>query len=142
MKKQKLTSEINFKFELIGITTSVKEYKIAWNLNKFLELDFHRQEDHQIKVNDQSYSFTYYFDEPDPDLFLRLFSNKPVTLEKPTETKLVPESPHFDFILMREGESQSFAVKRLLEQLKEVPVIEYLAPINVTELKYKEHFIF
>lgn len=142
MKKQKLDSEINFNFDLIGITSSAKEYKIAWSLNKYLDLNFHRQADHQIILSNKPYEFTCYLDEPDPDLFLRLFSNKPVNSEKATDLKLIPELPHFDYILMREGESQSFSLKSLQKLLKEVPAIEYLSPININQLKFKEHFIF
>lgn len=142
MKKQKLTGEINFDFQLIGITSSVKDYKIAWSINKKLNLNLHRKDDHQVMVNNQLYEFTLYFDEPDPELFLRLFSNKPVTLEKVTDIKLIPEMPHFDYILMRQGESQSISVKSLQKLLKEVPVIEYLSVLNLEKLRYKEHFIF
>ncbi|MGK7391004.1 MAG: IPExxxVDY family protein [Candidatus Cyclobacteriaceae bacterium M2_1C_046] len=142
MKKQKLDSEINFNFDLIGITSSVKDYKIAWSLNKYLDINLHRQEDHQIFINNQSFEFTCYFDEPDPELFLRLFSNRPVATEKATEVKLIPEFPFFDYILMREGDSQSISLKSLQNLLKEVPAIEYLSPINLNQLKFKEHFIF
>ena len=142
MKKQKLISDFNFQFDLIGITTSVKDYKLTWAINKNLQLNLSRQKDHEIRMQNKLYTFTYFFDEPAPEIRLRLFSNKPAGAAGDAKTLLIPEFPHFDYILMREGESQSFSVNSLCKYLKEVAVIEYLATLNSGTIKFKEHFVF
>jgi hypothetical protein len=142
MKKQKLISDFNFDFDLLGITTSVKDYKLTWAINKHLFLQLKRQEDHKINAQNKIKAFTFFYDEPAPEVRLRLFSNKPVGTESTIKNLLIPEAPHFDFIFMREGESQSFSLNSLQESLKDVPVIEYLAKINSLDIRFKEYFVF
>lgn len=142
MKKLRLTSDYNFDFDLLGITSSVKDYKLTWAINKHLQVKFARQQDHQITIQNKNFSYVYFFDEPVPEVRLRLFSNKPVIHKTGTKTLLVPEAPHFDFIFMREGDSQSFSVKTLQDLLKEVPVIEYLSAMDLSKVKHLEHFVF
>lgn len=142
MKKQKLISDLNVDFELLGITTSVKDYKLTWAINKNLHLQLERQKDHEINIQNKIFSFTYFFYQPAPEVRLRLFSNKPVGKITAAKNILVPEAPHFDFIFLREGDSQSFSLKTLQDCLKDVPVIEYLAKINSLDIRFKEHFVF
>lgn len=143
MKKQKLVSDFNYEFELIGITSSVKEYKLAWAINKYLNITLNRKQDHEVMVNKKIYQFSYYLAKPMPELKLRLFSNRSLLMgDIPDVINLVSEFKHFDYILMREGDSQSFSLNSLTDSLKEVNVIEYLSVINSSKLKYKEHFVF
>ena len=48
MKKSRLAAVYEFDFELIGIVSMVKEYKLAWNLNQ-LNL-FHLVKAEDIKI--------------------------------------------------------------------------------------------
>ena len=48
MKKRKLEADFTYDFSLLGIITAVKEYKLAWELNRFLEVDFVKSDDIQL----------------------------------------------------------------------------------------------
>lgn len=142
MRKQKLISDYNYDFDLLGITSSVKDYKLAWAINKKLSIKLARNTDHEIQFQDKSFIFSYYFDEPLPGVRLRLFANKNIPGEQGVKFILVPEAAHFDYIFMREGESQSFSINSLQNLLKDVPAIEYLSAINISKIKHKEFFVF
>ena len=53
MKKNRLASDYPFDFELIGIVSSVKEYKLAWHLNQLPEFHLIKAEDVKIEFSDK-----------------------------------------------------------------------------------------
>jgi hypothetical protein len=70
---------------------------------------------------------------------LKLFRNKPNETE--LRNYLVPEFPHYDYILSSQGEEQ-FNSNRLQEVLRNIPSIELVAFIPLGPLKSKDNFIF
>ena len=66
MKKSKLVIDYEYNFELIGITTAVRGYKLAWELNQRLAVNLVKQPDLVVgfKNNDEK-SFSFYsFETP------------------------------------------------------------------------------
>ena len=99
MKKSKLKVDYEYDFGLLGIATLVKPYKLAWQLNKELNIRLVKKEDHAIhnKNNEVCY-YTNYLHETLLTT-IRLFRNKPNEPESP-KWVLVPEHPHCDFVIM------------------------------------------
>jgi hypothetical protein len=71
---------------------------------------------------------------------LKLFKNKPVDADA-GKYFLIPEFPHFDFILLTQMEEQS-QKSNIPELLKQIPVVEYVSAIPVEGLKSKVNFVF
>jgi len=140
MKKKRLEMEYSFDFELIGIISSAKGYKLAWEVNHILGSRLARQPDLTVLLNKKAYaSYMYYTFENEVNV-LKLFRNKPNEAEQ-IKNLLVPESPHYDFILLTQGEAH-MASNRLQELLKNIPSIELTAFIPLAALKSKDNFIF
>jgi len=140
MKKKRLEVEYSFDFELIGIISSAKGYKLAWEVNNILGSHLIRQPDLTILLTRDSYaSYVYYAFENEVNV-LKLFRNKPNEADL-IKNLLVPEFPHYDYILLTQGEAH-MASKRLQELLKNIPSIELTAFIPLTALKSKDNFIF
>lgn len=140
MKKNKLVIEYRFDFELTGIASTAKGYKLAWAINQ--ETGFHlvRQPDLAVGFKkDVEKFFTFYAYETRLNR-LKLFRNKPVDSTS-GKYLLVPEFPHFDFILLTQSEDPDFNA-RITEILRSVPFIELVAPIPIAGLKSKVNFIF
>jgi hypothetical protein len=132
--------EYSFDFELIGIISSAKGYKLAWEVNNILGSHLIRQPDLTILLTKDSYaSYVYYAFENEVNV-LKLFRNKPNEADL-IKNLLVPEFPHYDYILLTQGEAH-MASKRLQELLKNIPSIELTAFIPLTALKSKDNFIF
>ena len=138
MKRNRLEIEYSFDFELLGLTTSAKSYKLAWDLNQKLHIRLVRKADLVIQIRSLQLSYSVHADES-PVNTVRLFRNKSNEMEQ-SKHLLVPEYPHGDFILMVQGEE--LQSNRFREELRNIPSIELVAFIPLHTLKSKENFIF
>ena len=138
MKRNRLEIEYSYDFELLGLTTSAKSYKLAWDLNQKLHIRLVRKADLVIQVRSLQLSYSVHADES-PVNTVRLFRNKSNEMEQ-SKHLLVPEYPHGDFILMVQGED--LQSNRFREELRNIPSIELVAFIPLDTLKSKENFIF
>ena len=139
IRKKKLKIEYSFDFELLGIRTSLKGYKLAWHLNKIPNTRLVKQEDLVIHLKKGTAAYDH-FSFTTPLNSLHLFRNRPSDSEN-TVPVLVPEFPHFDYILMTQSE-ETLSGNRLQEYLRQVPSVELAALIPLSALKSKEDFIF
>ncbi|MBL7864341.1 MAG: IPExxxVDY family protein [Cyclobacteriaceae bacterium] len=139
IRKNKLEIEYSFDFELLGIRTSLKGYKLAWHLNKILDTRLVKQKDLVIDLKKGSSSYDHYSFATTMNA-LHLFRNRPSDAENALPV-LVPEFPHYDYILMSQGE-ENLTGNRLQEYLRQVPSVEWAALIPLSALKSKENFIF
>src|SRR5258706_1225579 len=138
MKRNRLEIEYSYDFEPLGLTTSAKSYKLAWELNRRLHIRLVRKADLVIQL--RSFQLTYYVHAHESVAnTLRLYKNKSNEMEQ-SKHLLVPEYPHGDFILMIQGED--LRSNRLREELRNIPSIELVAFIPLDTLKSKENFIF
>lgn len=139
MKKKRLDVEFSYDFELLGIHSSARGYKLAWEINQALHITLEKKDD--LVIHDKSGDFSYtHFSHQSTVNTVRLFRNKPNEAEK-NLLLLVPEHPSVDFILYARGDEQVEG-KRLHELLRNIPSIEWVAFIPLAALKSKDNFIF
>lgn len=138
MKKKKLEMDYSYDFELLGITTVAKGYRVAWEINKYLNLHLKKESDLVVKEGELTNSYSYFVHEAVFNV-LRVFKNRSNESDQ-TKHFLAPEHNHFDYIIMIQG--QELNSKRLQKELKAIPSIELVAFIPLDSLKSKDHFIF
>jgi len=140
MKKKKLEVEYSYDFDLLGISSSAKGYKLAWEINQLMNINLVKQKDMILyQKNDTEISFSCFSYESVPNK-LMLFRNKPNENER-SKDFLVPEFPHMDYIFMTQGEEYRLN-KRLQELLRNIPSVELVAFLPLAALKSKDNFIF
>jgi hypothetical protein len=140
MKKSRLEIEYTYDFELLGLISSAKGYRLAWEINKLIGARLIKQQDLVIThKNKQQLSYSYFASGGTVNR-LKLFRNKANETDTPKNI-LVPEFPHLDYILLTEGEEQ-MEINRLQELLHNIPSIELVAFLPLAALKSKENFIF
>ena len=140
MKKKRLDIEFSIDFDLYGIISTIKPYKMAWELNRCLGINLIKAEDYEVTQKNKSVSNYLHYSFHTPHSLVKLFKNKPV--EEAEETNLLlPELPRFDFIFLARGEAYADN-NRLQELLRNIPSVELAAFIPLAALKSKEHFIF
>jgi hypothetical protein len=140
MKKTKLVIEYDFDFELAGVISPLKGYKLAWEINQKLGVKLVRQPDLPVGFkNQEERYFSFYAYETRLNR-LKLFKNKPIDYET-GKYFLVPEFPRFDFILLTASEDVNFT-SMVLQAIKEIPSIELVAPIAADSLKSRSNFVF
>lgn len=140
MKKNKLIIDYEYDFNLIGIISTDKGYKLAWELNQALGIHLVKQSDLIVGFkNSEEKSFGYYSHQTQLNR-LKLFKNRPVDQE-PGKYYLIPEFPHYDFIILADMQEYDKA-QHLVQSLKSINSIQLAAIIPLEGLKSKSNFIF
>ena len=140
MKKNKLLIDYQFDFQLLGVSSAARGYKLAWDLNQQLGISLVRQPDLVVGFkNEEEKSFSYYAYET-PLNRLKLFKNRPNESE-PGKYFLIPEFPHYDFIILA-AMDENHSEKNLIDLIKSSPSVHLVGPIPVEGLKSKSNFIF
>ena len=140
MKKNKLEIDYAYDFKLLGVITPLKGYKLAWELNTLLRIDLVKQPDLMVGFkNTEEKCFSFYAFETRLNR-LKLFKNKPSENE-PGKYFLIPEFPHFDFIILAAMEDH-YTHLQLLDLIKSIPSVQFAATIPLEGLKSKSNFIF
>ena len=146
-------------FKLIAIHSSVEEYKLAFLLNKHLDLRLTRSRrdvDFQLKTTKVLFAL-YSFEDlhrycnyflisnvskgefvPTADTG-GLFQDEEVIFKK---MHLLPEFKQADFFLKIEEESTPLSEQLLLKKIKEIPQISTAYGIQFHQIKSKENLIF
>jgi hypothetical protein len=139
MKKKRLEIEYSYDFDLIGVISSAKGYKLAWDINNQLSTRLVKQPDLIVQFkNNTECSFSYFSFENEVNK-LKMFRNKPNDSE--VRNFILPEYPHFDYIILIQGEDHGDS-NRLQELLRNITSIELVAFIPLGALKSKDNFIF
>jgi hypothetical protein len=139
MKKTRLDVKFSYDFELLGIVSSARGHKLAWEINRVMNISLVKKDDLKITSKEGEHLFAHYAHQSSVNT-VQLFRNKAAE----TDSKavfLVPEHPKFDFILYSKGDEEMKG-KRLHELLRNIPSIELVAFIPLAALKSKDNFIF
>lgn len=139
MKKRKLDIDFEYDFELLGISSSVKFYKLAWAINQKLNIRLVSMDDYELdSVKGKPKALFGYYSYVKEPLHIELFRNKS---SEGQNQYLIPEFMHFDYVLKFTDQLQSFADQEIQKELKEVKWIEYISPLEVNNLKSKDNFL-
>jgi len=141
MKKNKLSVSYDFNFDLIGLLSQTKEYKIAWQINQNIHINLVKSSDLNIDyVNDRKLSISNYIFETE-NSFIRLLKNKSYETGENQELYLLPEIKEFDFFLQIFNDAGTFDSQQIVSQLSQCPDFHYVANIDLNKLKSKENLI-
>jgi hypothetical protein len=141
MKAQKLIVDYDYDFEVLAIISSEKDYKLAWNINKVLNIHFKKDQDLCLEFSKRSKLVFSNFIYDTEYASLRLLKNRSYdsTDSKPF---LLPELREYDYIIKTEGEKDIFKMDKIIDSLKLLSVIQYLKKIEIHTLKNRENLIF
>lgn len=139
MKKRRLEIDYKYDFELLGIISSVRGYRLAWEINRAIRVEMIRKEDLKMSLREGDFFFSCYSHQSLINT-VKLFRNR----SNESESKgifLLPEHPHLDFILYSSG-NEEVKGSLLQEVLRDIPSIELVAFLPLAALKSKDNFIF
>ena len=136
--KYKLEVEYDYSFVLIGISSHEKPHRVAWALNKELELELERREPHQLilKKGDTPTEFKMFtWEHPDFEAVYSLFANKS------GKGLLIPEQAQADYLLMAEGPFTEEDEKRMIASARNIPFVLMAWQIEAEALRSKQNLI-
>jgi len=138
MKKIILTDYIDFDFALIGICSQDDDFKMAFCLNKSLELDFERVKDIELisgKQKNQINFSCFYYLEPDSELEYYLITNRG------SNGVLIPEHKQIDYLLRIVGENELYDDERILDKILEMPQVLTAILMDAKSIKSIENIL-
>ncbi len=137
MAKEKLNiSPCLEDFILYGIVSDVKEYKLAWQLNKFLEIKFILQEELTLLLKSPKSLTILYYLFTEEYYSIKLIKNLAVENVDIKSPFLLPELKNFDYLLMFEGEGyDEDNISDKVTTLKNAEFVQYISKIELDERK-------
>ncbi len=139
MATKKLDNELPTDYQLIGIATPLKEYKLCYHLNQLLSADFQKLADMVYESRDKARQvpFSVFKSGDEHDLVqYMVFSNKNLN------EVLLPEISNFDFILQIHGRLEADEIKAVVESINGLPDVMLTAEIPVKKIKSKERLVY
>jgi len=137
MAKLTLEVEEDYDFELVGICSHVKDYRLSWEINKALEFDLEKDDNYEINVkgDKQSYSFFSFIDDENLVEFY-LINNRC------SNGILIPEEKKSDYFLMIRGVLRGGHKEELIEKISNIKNVLTTYDIEVDQLKSKSNLLF
>ncbi|RZK50721.1 MAG: IPExxxVDY family protein [Pedobacter sp.] len=134
----KLSLDLDLDFVLIAITASLKDYTLGHKINKILNFDFVRIEDHEayFNIDEEPLEFSrfhYFIEEGEVDFFLVSNRNR--------EGFLIPEMKKVDYFMIIQQYISKEDLREILAKLKLIPEVQVAAQIDPHKLKSKENLI-
>jgi hypothetical protein len=139
MADKKIANELPTDYQLIGIATSLKEYKLCYHINQLLNADFQKLPDLVFESKDRTrqVQFSVFKSGGEADrVQYMVFGNKNLN------EVLLTEISNFDFILQIHGKLEPEEIKAVVDGIKEFPEIVLTAEIPLKKIKSKERLVY
>jgi hypothetical protein len=140
MKKAKLLVEPTFDFELLGLVSPIREYRMAWLINQEMDLNLVKAEDLELEfLNSPKLEISQYFLSL-PHGFIQLLKNKALNSSQQLAF-LIPELKNLDYFLLVQDETEQIQLSTFIDQLSKNSLIQSIVRIDISKLKSKENLL-
>jgi hypothetical protein len=140
MKKAKLLVEPTFDFELLGLVSPIREYRMAWLINQVMDLNLIKADDLELEfLNAPKLEISQYFLSL-PHGFIQLLKNKALNSSQQL-AYLIPELKNLDYFLLVQDETEQVQLSTFIDQLSKNSLIQSIVRIDISKLKSKENLL-
>jgi len=140
MKKVKLQIEHTYDFDVLGLVSPVRDYKMAWLINRQLDLDLIKWEDLEIEfLSDPQLKISQYFLSL-PHGYVQLLKNKALNTNNQV-SYLIPELKSMDYFLLVQDQTFQISINTFVNELAKNPFIQNVMKLDVSKLKSKENLL-
>lgn len=140
LDQEQLVEDFFENTHLIGIASTARDYQLCWQINRQLHTNFRVNNLLEITLSKKNRSFHFTvmeFHEPTNSV-AHYFYNNHCQAEY-----LLPELKNIHFLWMIKGDYyQTDDIKKLLEQLRLVPLVQLVSLLDTREIKNKMNLIF
>lgn len=139
LNKKVLKFEIDLDFVLIAITSSLKDYRLCYLINRELKFNFARADDlylDPLHGNNPAYFSIYQYNVADQDTDFYFIANKG------SEGYLIPEMNKTDYLLMIKNYFDNNELEKLLAGLNKIPEIVAAVKVDPKKIKSRENLLF
>jgi len=140
MRKTKLRIEQEFDFDLWGIISNAKGYRLAWEINQVFGINLQKASDIIIDFVNQKNLIIGNYKYEKGNSKLILIRNKGL-LNNSIPSYIIPELQKFDFLFWIKT-YDAFDLDKLMSVLRSSSIIQYLIGIELKKLKSRENLLF
>jgi len=140
LNKKLLKLEIDLDFVLIAITAPLRDYRVAYLINKHLHFNFVRINDHEVQIYPTSAEpvpfamFNDFWEASESDFYL--------IANRGTDGMLIPEMREADYFLMIKNYIDDYDLAEIINGLNRIPEIVAAIKIDPKRIKSKENLLF
>ena len=122
-----------FDFTVLAINSHIKAYKLCWNINRLMQLNFTKKNDHNIQHDLWFSRYTYISDE---EVEYDLLSNRS------KKGYLVPNQKSINYFLVVRNNYWEQEKLDFMSKLRNIPDVLLAFELDIANLKYIDRFIF
>ncbi|HAA22601.1 MAG TPA: IPExxxVDY family protein [Cytophagales bacterium] len=141
VKRSKLQIDYEYDFRVVGLIAAIKEYKLAWALNKQLHWRFIKEADHVLDFKADQRLVISHFAYLREHTGFRLLKNRAVEHTGQSRPFLIPERKNYDYWLLVYGDPLPSEFTALLEDLNHINWIQYCKEEPLEDLRSKDNLI-
>lgn len=139
MRKRKLILDNEVEDTVYGLVSSLKEFKLAWEINEKFNIELARQPELKLSFINTADLVISKYEYSNDVSSIKVLKNRALNNQG---SYLIPELTRFDyFILVNEPEFYGGQVD-FLDNLKSLAGIDFAVIIETEKLKSKDNFIF
>jgi len=128
------SNEDYLNFELIGINSREKDFRLAWFLNKDMKWSLERTDPHILETKDQKSEHELFkFVSEENHYTVHLISNRSL------QGVLIPEYAQIEYLLKVEGRED---IEELVKQIRKINNVLAAFHLSQDSLKHVSHLFF
>ncbi len=142
MKKNIIENSYDTDFELIGLVCNKKDYKLAWYLNKHLNIRLVKRRNVKLHFTDKTSILISNYLSQKEHITFELIQNKLLSLASVESKYLIPELNKFDFLLKIRDMTDEITAENVSIRIREIPIVEYAMKLKFDSLKSKDNLLY
>lgn len=119
-------------FAVLAINSHIKAYKLCWNINKSLQLNFEKKKDHAIKEELWFARYTYVCDD---------YVKYTLLANRSKNGYLIPSQKSVNFFLLIKNDYWQQEKKEFLSKLRDIKEVLLVFELDTNLIKQIDRFI-
>ena len=135
VKKHKLNLAIEEDFCLLGVVTDEPDYKLCWMINRFLDMNFEKQEELQLfhrKLNEEQVFSHFSYHDSDTLITFRIIRNRG------ENGYFLDELKNIDYLIYIQGEINTMRIHDFMQSVGSLEPVRMCVPSDLSRIKNKE----
>ena len=142
MAKNRLEVSYDFDFHLVALSTGLKAYKLAWTLNRDLQINLSKADNISINFSrGVPLSIANYISKREHQT-VRLLKNRSEYADNKSNVFLLPEFKKFEYLLMVSDDSATFDVNTFISTIEQIALVDFVLSVDAAKLKSRYNLIF
>jgi len=138
VKKHKLDLAIEEDFCLLGVVTDEPDYKLCWMINRFLDMNFEKQEELQLfhrKLDEEQVFSHFSYHDSDALITFRIIRNRS------ENGYFLDELKNIDYLIHIQGEINTMRINDFMQSVGALEPVRMCVPSDLSRIKNKERLL-